>query len=249
MNSLPLITQIAAACSLLALGWLTVRAFSKKPAWGLAVMLLSPVGATFFGLKYWDEEKKAFLAYLVTFAVTAALAVTLFTAWGGWDLLRATYQVNNGINSRMLTTQDAEYFVKANTSFNEKSGLNIQDTYRMEKARNQLAIEAEEKVARELADSKPAEDNLDMTNISKKVVSKKEHYRLVYIPIKVADAKNYVGSTVKVTRKNVPEKEYRLIGSSGRKLEFSQRAGKGSFSFHYSTSDIEKIRVLTKQLY
>ena len=249
MNSLPLITQIAAACSLLALGWLTVRAFSKKPAWGLAVMLLSPVGATFFGLKYWDEEKKAFLAYLVTFAVTAALAVTLFTAWGGWDLLRATYQVNNGINSRMLTTQDAEYFVKANTSFNEKSGLNIQDTYRMEKARNQLAIEAEEKVARELADSKPAEDNLDMANISKKVVSKKEHYRLVYIPIKVADAKNYVGSTVKVTRKNVPEKEYRLIGSSGRKLEFSQRAGKGSFSFHYSTSDIEKIRVLTKQLY
>ena len=249
MNSLPLITQIAAACSLLALVWLTVRAFSKKPAWGLAVMLLSPVGATFFGLKYWDEEKKAFLAYLVTFAVTAALAVTLFTAWGGWDLLRATYQVNNGINSRMLTTQDAEYFVKANTSFNEKSGLNIQDTYRMEKARNQLAIEAEEKVARELADSKPAEDNLDMANISKKVVSKKEHYRLVYIPIKVADAKNYVGSTVKVTRKNVPEKEYRLIGSSGRKLEFSQRAGKGSFSFHYSTSDIEKIRVLTKQLY
>ncbi len=249
MNSLPLITQIAAACSLLALGWLTVRAFSKKPAWGLAVMLLSPVGATFFGLKYWDEEKKAFLAYLITFAVTAALALTLFTAWGGWDLLRATYQVNNGINSRMLTTQDAEYFVKANTSFNEKSGLNIQDTYRMEKARNQLASEAEEKVARELADSKPAEDNLDMANISKKVVSKKEHYRLVYIPIKVADAKNYVGSTVKVTRKNVPEKEYRLIGSSGRKLEFSQRAGQGSFSFHYSTSDIEKIRVLTKQLY
>lgn len=249
MNSLPLITQIAAACSLLALGWLTVRAFSKKPAWGLAVMLLSPVGATFFGLKYWDEEKKAFLAYLVTFAVTAALAVTLFTAWGGWDLLRATYQVNNGINSRMLTTQDAEYFVKANASFNEKSGLNIQDTYRMEKARDQLASEAEEKVARELADSKLAEDNLDMANISKKVVSKKEHYRLVYIPIKVADAKNYVGSTVKVTRKNVPEKEYRLIGSSGRKLEFSQRAGKGSFSFHYSTSDIEKIRVLTKQLY
>jgi hypothetical protein len=249
MNSLPLITQIAAACSLLTLGWLTIRAFSKKPAWGLAVMLLSPVGATFFGLKYWDEEKKAFLAYLITFAITAALALTLFTAWGGWDLLRATYQVNNGINTRMLTTRDAEYFVKANTSFNEKSGLNIQDTYRMEKARNKLASEAEEKAARELTDSKLAEDNLDMQSISKKVESKKEHYRLVYMPIKVADAKNHVGSTVKVTRKNVPEKEYRLIGSSGRKLEFTQRAGRGSFSFHYSTSDIEKIRVLTKQLY
>ena len=47
----------------------------------------------------------------------------------------------------------------------------------------------------------------------------------------------------------VPEKEYRLIGSSGKKLEFSQRAGHGSYSFHYNNGDIEKIRVLTKQLY
>ena len=248
MNLLPLITQIAAACSLLALGWLTIRAFSKKPAWGLAVMLLSPVGATFFGLKYWDEEKKAFLAYLITFTMTAALALTLFTVWGGWDLLRATYQVNNGINSRMLTARDAEFFIKANASFNEKSGLDIQDDYRMEKAREKLSSEVEEKAARELADSMP-EDNLNMHSISKKVETKNERYRLVYLPIKVTDAKNHVGSTVKVTRRNVPEKEYRLIGSSGKKLEFSQRAGKGSFSFHYSTRDIEKIRVLTKQPY
>ena len=249
MNALPLITQIAAASSLLALGWLAIRAFRKNPAWGLAVMLLSPVGATFFGLKYWDEEKKAFLAYLTTFVITAALALTLFTAWGGWDLLRTTYQVNNGINSRMLTSRDAENFVKASASFNENSGLNIQDTYRMKKARNKLTDDAKEKTARELADSMATEDNLDVVSISKKIESKKERYRLVYLPIKVTDAKNYVGSTVKVTRKNVPEKEYRLIGSSGRKLEFSQRAGQGSFSFHYNTRDIEKIRVLTKQLY
>lgn len=249
MNALPLITQIAAACSLLALGWLTVRAFGKNPAWGLAVMLFSPVGATFFGLQYWGQEKKAFLSYLITFSITVVLALVLFTSWGGWDLLRATYQVNNGINSRMLTTYDAEYFVKASASFNEKSGLNIQNSYRMKKARNKLATDAEEKIARELAASEAAEDNLDVSNIAKKVEIKKERYRLVYLPIKVADAKNYVGSTVKVTRKNVPEKEYRLIGTSGRKLEFSQRAGQGSFSFHYSTRDIEKIRVLTKQLY
>jgi len=249
MNALPLITQIAAACSLLALGWLTVRAFIRKPAWGLAVMLLSPVGATFFGMKYWDEEKKAFLAYLITFITTAALALTLFTAWGGWDLVRATWQVNSGINSRMLTTYDAENFVKASMTFNEKSGMDIQDEYRMQQARKKLASNAEEKAAREQAEAQDAKDNLGIDSISKKVEPKKERYRLVYMSIKVADAKHYVGSTVKVTRKNVPEKEYRLIGSSGRKLEFSQRAGHGSYSFHYNTRDIEKIRVLTKQPY
>ena len=119
----------------------------------------------------------------------------------------------------------------------------------MEQARKKLAIEAEAKTARELADSEPAEDNLDIDSISKKVAPRKERYRLVYMPIQVTDAKNYVGSTVKLTRKNVPEKEYRLIGSSGKKLEFSQRAGHGSYSFHYNNGDIEKIRVLTKQLY
>jgi len=242
-------TQIAAVCSLLALGWLTVRAFIKKPAWGLAVMLLSPVGATFFGIKYWDKEKQAFLTYLVTFITTTALALTLFTAWGGWDLVRATWLMNSGIKSRMLTTYDAENFVKASMTFNEKSGLDIRDEYRMQQARKKLASNAAEQAALQQAEADAPEDNLDIDSISKKVESKKERYRLAYMTIKVTEAKHYVGSTVKVTRKNVPEKEYRLIGSSGRKLEFSQRAGHGSYSFHYNTRDIKKIRVLTKQPY
>ena len=67
--------------------------------------------------------------------------------------------------------------------------------------------------------------------------------------IKVADARNYVGSTVKVTRKNVVEKEYRLVKASENRLEFAQNAGTGSYTFRYRNSDIEKIRVLTRQPY
>jgi len=250
MNALPLITQIAALFSLAALIWLTVRAFRKRAAWGFAVMLLSPFSATYFGIKHWNEEKKAFLTYLTTFLITLTLAMYLFTAWGGWDLVRATYLVHSGIKSRMLTAQDAEYFMKANLTFTEKSGLTIQDDRRMEQVRKKLANEEMIKAEREQKKTASDEnDNLDVDSISKKIVDKKERYRLVYLPIKVADAKNYIGSTVKVKRKNVPEKEYRLIGRSGNNLEFSQRAGNGSYSFHYKPGDIEKIRVLTKQLY
>lgn len=250
MNALPLITQIAALCSLAALIWLSVRAFKKKAAWGLAVMLLSPFSATLFGIKHWKEEKKAFLTYLTTFLTTLTLAMYLFSAWGGWDLVRATYLVHSGIQSRMLTAQDAEYFMKANLTFTEKSGLTIQDEGRMEQVRKKLANEEIIKAEREQEKAASEEnDDLNLGSISKKVVIKEERYRLVYLPISVADAKNHIGSTVKVKRKNVPEKEYRLIGSSGNKLEFSQRAGHGSYSFHYEPRDIEKIRVLTKQLY
>ena len=120
----------------------------------------------------------------------------------------------------------------------------------MKQVNRKLALEAEAKAAREKAAAESADvEELNIDTIAKKVEAKQERYRLVYLPIDVADAKNYVGSTVKVTRRNVPEKEYRLIGSSGRKLEFSQRAGRGSYSFQYNTRDIEKIRVLTKQHY
>lgn len=252
MNVLPLITQIAGIFTLAALIWLTVRAFRKKPAWGLAVMLLSPVSATFFGIKHWEEEKKAFLTYLATFVTAAALSLYLFTTWGGWELIRTTYHVNRGIQAQMLTARDAEHFMKASMSFTEKSGLEIQNKARMEQVNKKLASEAEAKAkaAREQAAAESAEnDNMDIDTISKKVAVPKERYRLVYLPIKIEDAKNHVGSTVKITRKNVPEKEYRLIGASGRRIELTQHAGRGSYSFHYNIRDIEKIRVLTKQQY
>jgi excinuclease UvrABC nuclease subunit len=181
---------------------------------------------------------------------TATLALYLFTTWGGWELIRTTYHVNKGIQSQMLTARDAENFMKASLSFTEKSGLGIQNTARMEQVNKKLASEAAAKAAREQAAAESAkDDNLEIDAISKKVTVTEERYRLVYLPIKVADAKNHVGSTVKVTRKNVLEKEYRLIGASGRRLELTQHAGRGSYSFHYNIRDIEKIRVLTKQQY
>ena len=245
MTVLPLITQIAAILSVAALIWLTVRAFRKNLVWGLAVLLLSPLSATIFGVRYWDKEKPAFLTYLATFMTATALALYLFTTWGGWELIKATSIVNRGIQSRLLTAQEAEYFMKANLSFTEKSGLNFQDERKLEQVRNKLASIEAAKAAAATAEV----EQLDSGSAYSKAKEKKLRYRLVYVPIDVADAKNYVGSTVKVTRKNVAEKEYRLIGSSGRKLEFTQRAGRGSYSFHYHTRDIEKIRVLTKQQY
>jgi len=250
MNILPLITITTSIFTLIALICLTTLAFRKSPAWGFAVMLLSPVGATLFGIKYWKEEKKTFLIYISTFATTTALALYLFTTWGGWELVRATYHVNRGIEAQMLTARDAEHFMKTSLSFTEKSGLNIQNEARMAQVNRKLASEAAAKATSEQAAAESGtDDNLDIDSIAKKVTVENERYRLEYMPINVADAKNYVGSTVKVTRKNVPEKEYRLIGASGRKLELAQNTGHGSYSFRYNTRDIEKIRVLTRQQY
>ena len=91
-------------------------------------------------------------------------------------------------------------------------------------------------------------ENVPYHDMRKKVkYSDDSGYRLVYIPIDVSEAHKYIGSTVKVTRRNVVEKEYRLIGASRSKLQFAQRNRSGNFSFSFRNSDIEKLRVLVKQ--
>ena len=135
-------------------------------------------------------------------------------------------------------------------SFDEHSGLDFQSSSLLQQAQRDLATQAEKLAAEEMAKAEAAmREQLDFSSIAKKTTHKQERYRLTYVTINIADAPNYVGSTVKVTRKNVIEKEYRLISVSGNRLEFSQRAGSGSYTFKYRKNDIEKIRVLTKQPY
>ncbi len=74
-------------------------------------------------------------------------------------------------------------------------------------------------------------------------------YRLTYVPIKLTEVKNYIGTTAKVKRKNVREKEYFITGTSPRYIELAHRSRGGQFSFQFKISDIENIRVLINEAY
>jgi len=248
MNTPLLIAQLFALGATIALIWLVVRAFKKHIGWGLAVLLLSPFAATVFGIKYWKDEKRPFLVYISTFVTALALTLYLFTVWGGWELVQASQRVQQGIDNEDLTQADARAFMKAGLMFLEHSEPGPESQQQLELIREELDRQpgaiSPEPVA---TATKPEKKVYTLSSITRKAAPKQEHYRLTYIPIKVADAKNYVGSTVKVTRRNVPEKEYRLTGATANSLEFSQRTKHGSFSFKFRNRDIEKIRVLTKQ--
>ena len=248
MNTLLLIAQLFGLTATIALLWLVVRAFKKHIGWGFAVLLLSPFAATFFGIKYWDKEKKPFLAYISTFTTALALGLYVFTAWGGWDLVQASQQVRQGIQNEDLTETDARAFMNAGLSFIEKAKPAPEDQQQLDMIREELnrqqaAGSAETPVTAPV----PKKKVYDLSSIARKVKPREKRYRLTYVPIEVTEAKDYVGSTVKVTRRNVPEKEYRLTGATSNSLEFAQRNSHGSFSFKFRHSDIEKIRVLTTQ--
>jgi hypothetical protein len=251
MNYLTPIAQILAIISTLALIWLSVRAFSKHFGWGLGVLLLSPFSAAVFGLKYWNEEKKPFLVYITSTVGFIFLSLYLFSAWGGWEVMRTRTLAEQGLQNRNLSTRNAEAFMKANAAFVENSGIEINNPGIVTRVQLQLELEAAREAELEAARKAQAErDNLSASRITKKVKSRdEERYRLVYRTVSLSDAHKYVGATVKITRKNAQEKEYRLTAANKHSLQLTQRNKGGTYSFALRNNDIEKLRILTKQTY
>ncbi len=250
MNTPVLITLLAGFTALIALALLTIRAFNKNTGWGLSVMLLSPPGAVAYGIRFWKQEKTLFLAYIITFLAAVLLALYLFTTWGGWELLRTSQQVKQAILDHRLSEQDVHKLLSLSREFDEQSGLDLQSSRLLAQARKELEQQAEKLAAEEQArKDATSSTQISLKNIARKARPEQQRYRLTYVTININEAADYIGSTVKVTRKNVVEKEYRLINASPGRLEFEQRTGSGSYTFRYKNSDIEKIRVLTRQPY
>ncbi len=240
------------ACTLLALMWLTARAFKINTGWGLGVLLLSPVTAVAFGIRHWQMEKFPFLVYTGKFTAAIVLLFALFTAWVGWELLQAAQAAKQSLQNRTVTQNKADAFRKASLSFHRKSGI----SYTNDKLQTQLQRELDRNAEQEriaaraavLEAQKDADDD-GYDGLHRRAPKETARYRLVYRPLNLADAHRYLGSSVKVTRRNVEEKEYRLTGAPAGSLQFAQKNGKGSFSFAFKTRDIEKIRILAKEPY
>ena len=240
MNPLVLAAQFLGISTFVTLIWLVVRAFRKHAGWGFAVLLFSPIGAALFGARYWDDEKKPFLAYGTSLVATLTLGIYLFTTQGGMELVHTVYKVKNGIHTQSLNTEDTSNFMDANLTFYENPDMRDEGQPEPTPEPGELTEEINDAASPDIPDA---------AETSKEAVAKPVRYRLAYVPIRMDKIGDFVGSVVKVTRKNVPEKEYRLTGASAGKLELVQRTSGGSFSFKYRKRDIEKIRVLVSLPY
>ena len=227
MDALPLITQISGLIALGALIWLTVRAFKINPGWGFAVFLLAPFSAAVFGVRYWEDQKEPFLLYITTFTATFALCIYLFAVSGGLELLGMSTSSQQGMQPGTGNTMHTSYTVEGSPVFNDRPA------------------------SEEITSALDAETDTEETEFSEDETDAKQQepirYRLTYIPIKLTEAKNYIGVTAKIKRKNVREKEYRIIDVSPRYIELAQRSKGGQFSFRIKKSDIDNIRVLINE--
>lgn len=154
MHTIQGISQIFLLIALVALIWLTVRAFRRSALWGLGVLFLSPIVSTFYGIKYWDEDKKPFLTYTVAYFMGLALALYVFASWGGFRAMSAAQQVHGGIVQQNLSEQDAREFMDANLDFLEKAVETEEDRQKlalMRKMMNQMQDGVTEEEQNEMA--------------------------------------------------------------------------------------------------
>jgi len=100
--------------------------------WPFAVGLVTPIAASVYGLKYWIEVKKPFLVYITSFILSAVASYYVFSASGGWAMLRASQDIAQGIAQQNLTEADALKFMHSNLDMVETSGLSEEQQKKME---------------------------------------------------------------------------------------------------------------------
>jgi hypothetical protein len=248
-----ILTQIALLTGLIAcisLIWLVGRAFSKHAAWGLAVLLLSPLTAVMFGIRYWREEKGPFLVYVVTFSIAMTLGLYVFSVKVGWDVVRNTLHTPPPAAHQATGGNGGMAFVQTSLSTVRESSVHARDDTEVVSQHPDTADPAHpDSAATTNAGGQAAPDKNTPKVTSAKLIEPNKRYRAAYVPITPAKAGNYVGMTVKVKRLNRPEQDCVLRRVTPTTLAFEQHGRGGTFSFEYRYGDIEKLKVLVKQPY
>lgn len=268
MGSLFLGASVLGLIALAAFVWLVVLAFKRHLGWGLAVLFLSPVSATIYAIKYWDRAKKPFLLYVTTMVASVGLAFYAFAAAGGMRMVKAAYQVREGIQNQTLTQEQAEEFMESSLDFIEKTAQSQEERQQVAEIRKHL-----EPPEPGSAKTTQHQDSQPLERMSQAYESQPQQEQGIgpqtaavtggssfpesaprtpapgsqgseHKVISPAQAKNYIGARVILTGINDVPQECKLIGVSGDTLQFERRFGNGKISFNYKAKNIESLHVL-----
>ncbi len=295
MHTLYQISQALGLVAFVALIWLVVRACKTHILWGLGILLLSPITATIYAIKYWEQAKQPFLVYISSLVAGTALGLIVFTSWGGWRVVQDAAHVHSGIERQSMTEADGLRFMHSSLDFLENASQTEQDQKTiaiMRKMLNQMTAGKSDTENREITrefldhfenfdldeqqrqglerirqqlenlDAQPAGEHQGRNHANNpedwtlpKVVSvplpsaPPSQSRLVYVPIPVARARDYLGFPVKVTGNTGPENLCKLVAVSRNGLHFEKRIRGGTMSFAYHYDAIKSLKVLKREVY
>jgi hypothetical protein len=116
MEPLIIILITLGAMTLVALFWLGVNASKKGTAWGMFVLLLSPLGAVIYGIRHWKHARYPFIAYSLSLVSAITVGGYLLYTSGTWQVVSTSVHMHQAVQSKQLSGRDALAFTPVSLS-------------------------------------------------------------------------------------------------------------------------------------
>lgn len=224
--------------------WLVVVAFNRSALWGVLVLLLSPITAIVYAVKFWDESKKPFMVYMGSSLAATALFMATIAAIGGAVMKEAALQMdqleqqaaqdpgNSGAPdapapASMDPIQQALSRLEQEPTLSDgepsPSALSVLDIHGAEGGEDSWALLDDD-------DTEPA--------------PKKPRPRNGVVQL--GEAKLYIGEHFEIVTKGGREYQGRLVHAEGGELRLSRGMMAGSFTIDLKQSDVKSLRIVNK---
>lgn len=242
METLALLASLISIVLLVSYVWLAVVAFKQRVLWGVLVVLLSPITAIIFAVKYWVEAKKPFLIFIVCFTLNFAYLGYMFVHMGGPEMLEMADRMENGD----FAEEDALNFIEDTMARMDTSGLldaqekrdlaemqTMLDTFKADSQRPQAEVNDPPKV--------------DPAPQSRPAAPQKHPYerpRLTYQDVKTFELASFINTPIRVFDQQGREHNVTLLGVEDEGLKLRKNVSGGTFDFNLSNSNIERIQAL-----
>jgi len=210
---------------------------------GLLAFLLAIV----FAIKNWSVAKKAFSFYLLaSFALGGIIASEAIDMMESPEVVAILQQLEQGQLSEQQAQQSIQEviqqkFIDRYTSVGSGTVTNVDDELltpeeqRIEALRAELQIKNEAALASQAYAEEQAKKEEQVEEVLRKVK--------VFSPIKISEAKNYIGKKVRIVSFEGVERQGILISAGFDRLNLDRKLAGGRFKFDVLTKDIKVLEV------
>jgi len=219
--------------------WLIVVGFKKHVLWGIGIIFI-PFVFIIFPIMNWDRAKKPFLITMISSILMIALMFEPMM-----QVANESVQVAQQVQRGEITEQQGQEIIQKRLIqiFSGEQGTPVitnddlltPEEQRIETLREELRIKNEAA----LASQKYAEEQAQ----KEAVVEEKRRKVKVFSPIKISEAKNYVGKKIRVVSFEGVERQGILLSAGFDRLSVDRKLAGGGFKFDVLTKDIKTIEV------
>jgi hypothetical protein len=228
MQFLGMLMPVLGLVAFAAYVWLLVVAFKESALWGVLVLLLSPITAIVFAIKYWDRAKKPFLVYVGSGAASLAIVFMMFVMVGG-QMMQMAAEVQEGVSEELANAQPASEPIEEPSAPAMPVQAEVHQPGDDGAEPEMVTVETTDALPQEPQQQEP--EPVAPTHVTR---------RGDRIP--VSQIESHVGEKMRVAMTDDSDFVGRYLGRRDGQLEFEKTLGAGSFSVFVSSHEIASLQ-------